>query len=91
MQHKLYKDLFYNSFRIRRVEEKIVELYPTDAIQSPVHLSIGQEAVATGICVNLDISDMVFINYRGHAYYLAKGGPLPEFFAELMGRLDLDK
>ena len=86
MQHKLYKDLFYSSFRIRRVEEKIVELYPTDVIQSPVHLSIGQEAVATGICFNLNISDMVFINYRGHAYYLAKGGPLPEFFAELMGR-----
>jgi TPP-dependent pyruvate/acetoin dehydrogenase alpha subunit len=68
------------------VEEKIIELYPTDQIQSPVHLSIGQEAVAVGVCAQLLPKDWVFINYRGHAFYLAKGGPLPEFFAELMGR-----
>jgi len=68
------------------VEEKIIELYPTDQIQSPVHLSIGQEAVAVGVCAQLLPTDWVFINYRGHAFYLAKGGPLPEFFAELMGR-----
>lgn len=68
------------------VEEKIIELYPTDQIQSPVHLSIGQEAAAVGVCSNLNATDWVFINYRGHAFYLAKGGPLPEFFAELMGK-----
>jgi pyruvate dehydrogenase E1 component alpha subunit len=68
------------------VEEKIIELYPTDQIQSPVHLSIGQEAVAVGVCAQLLPTDWVFINYRGHAFYLAKGGPLPEFFAELMGK-----
>lgn len=78
--------LLYEALRIRMVEEKIIELYPSDLIQSPVHLSIGQEAAAVGICSNLKISDWVFINYRGHAFYLAKGGPLPEFFAELMGR-----
>jgi pyruvate dehydrogenase E1 component alpha subunit len=68
------------------VEEKITELYPSDLIQSPVHLSIGQEAVAVGVCEHLKPTDWVFINYRGHAFYLAKGGPLPQFFAELMGR-----
>ncbi len=68
------------------VEEKVIELYPSDLIQSPVHLSVGQEAVAVGVCANLTSSDWIFINYRGHAFYLAKGGPLPEFFAELMGR-----
>ena len=81
-----YKDLFYQAMRIRLVEEKIIELYPSDIIQSPVHLSIGQEAVAVGVCANLKLDDWVFINYRGHAFYLAKGGPMPEFFAELMGR-----
>ena len=80
-----YHHLF-NCLRIRRVEERIIELYPSDVIQSPVHLSIGQEAVAVGVCEHLKPSDWVFINYRGHAFYLAKGGPLPEFFAELMGR-----
>lgn len=78
--------LIYSALRIRMVEEKIIELYPTDQIQSPVHLSIGQEAVAVGVCAHLLPSDWIFINYRGHAFYLAKGGPLPEFFAELMGR-----
>ncbi len=76
----------FSCLRIRKVEEKIIELYPSDLIQSPVHLSIGQEAVAVGVCAHLEPTDWVFINYRGHAFYLAKGGPLPEFFAELMGR-----
>ena len=78
--------LIRKSLRIRMVEEKIIELYPSDQIQSPVHLSIGQEAVAVGVCAHLNKNDWVFINYRGHAFYLAKGGPLPEFFAELMGK-----
>lgn len=78
--------LLYQALRIRMVEEKIIELYPADQIQSPVHLSIGQEAVAVGVCSHLQSSDWVFITYRGHAFYLAKGGPLPEFFAELMGK-----
>ena len=84
----IYKDLFYKALRIRLVEEKIIELYPSDLIQSPVHLSIGQEAAAVGVCANLTIDDWIFINYRGHAFYLAKGGPMPEFFAELMGKQD---
>ena len=79
-------DLLVKCFRIRLVEEKIIDLYPSDVIQSPIHLSIGQEAVAVGVCENLRNEDWVFINYRGHAFYLAKGGPLPEFFAELMGK-----
>jgi len=83
---KTFKYLFYQAMRIRLVEEKIIELYPSDLIQSPVHLSIGQEAVAVGICANLKVDDWVFINYRGHAFYLAKGGPMPQFFAELMGK-----
>jgi pyruvate dehydrogenase E1 component alpha subunit len=82
------EDLIRQALRIRLVEEKIIELYPSDLIQSPVHLSIGQEAVAVGVCANLNAEDWVFINYRGHAFYLAKGGPLPQFFAELMGRID---
>jgi len=78
--------LLCEALRIRLVEEKIIELYPSDVIQSPVHLSIGQEAVAVGVSQALEPSDWVFINYRGHAFYLARGAPLPEFFAELMGR-----
>jgi pyruvate dehydrogenase E1 component alpha subunit len=69
------------------IEEKIIELYPKDLIQSPVHLSIGQEAVAVGVCTALGEKDLIFINYRGHAYYLARGGDLRKFFAELFGKV----
>jgi TPP-dependent pyruvate/acetoin dehydrogenase alpha subunit len=81
-----YEKLFYEALRIRLVEEKIIELYPYDKIQSPVHLSIGQEAVAVGLCSQMKLDDWLFINYRGHAFYLAKGAPLPELFAELYGK-----
>jgi TPP-dependent pyruvate/acetoin dehydrogenase alpha subunit len=81
-----YRDLFRQALRIRLVEEKIIELYPFDKIQSPVHLSIGQEAVAVGVCEALRSEDLVFITYRGHAFYLAKGGDLRLMMAELYGR-----
>jgi TPP-dependent pyruvate/acetoin dehydrogenase alpha subunit len=78
--------LFRQSLRIRLVEERLVALYPFDKIQSPVHLSIGQEAVATGLCEYLERSDLLFPTYRSHAFYLAKGGDLKQMFAELYGK-----
>jgi Pyruvate/2-oxoglutarate dehydrogenase complex, dehydrogenase (E1) component, eukaryotic type, alpha subunit len=68
---------FYRAlYRIRRVEEEIAAVYPTDKIKSPVHLSIGQEAVSVGVCEALGRDDVVFGTYRSHALYLAKGGDL---------------
>ena len=75
-------------YLIRRVEEEIIRLYPTDKIKSPVHLSIGQEAVAVAVCDQLDKRDYVFGTYRGHALYLAKGGDVPRMMAELYGKVD---
>ncbi len=71
---------------IRRVEEEIVDIYPTDKIKSPVHLSIGQEAPSVGVCAALTSRDIVFGTYRGHALYLAKGGNLNTMIAELYGK-----
>ena len=82
----LYEELFYKALRIRLVEERLIEVYPTDKVQSPVHLSIGQEAVAVGVCQSLRSDDLLFSSYRGHALYLAKGGKLPQMFAELWGK-----
>jgi len=81
-----YNSLYEKVYLIRKVEEKIIELYPTDVIQSPVHLSIGQEAVSAAVCQNLKKEDAVYGTYRGHAMYLAKGGNLNAFFAELFGK-----
>jgi TPP-dependent pyruvate/acetoin dehydrogenase alpha subunit len=81
-------DKFYRSlYRIRRVEEEVAQAYPSDKIKSPVHLSIGQEAVAVGVCEALRPDDVVFGTYRSHAYYLAKGGDLNGMIAELYGKI----
>lgn len=79
---RLYRSLF----RIRRVEEEVARIYPTDKIKSPVHLSIGQEAVAVGVCDPLRKDDILFGTYRDHATYLAKGGDLRKMIAELYGK-----
>jgi TPP-dependent pyruvate/acetoin dehydrogenase alpha subunit len=71
---------------IRRAEEEIARIYPTDKIKSPVHLSIGQEAVAVGVCDPLRPDDVVSGTYRSHAAYIAKGGNLRAMFAELYGK-----
>lgn len=82
MPARLYRSLY----RIRRVEEEVARAYPTDKIKSPVHLSIGQEAVSVGVCEALRSTDVVFGTYRGHALYLAKGGDLNAMVAELYGK-----
>jgi TPP-dependent pyruvate/acetoin dehydrogenase alpha subunit len=78
--------LYASALKIRRVEEAIARIYPSDKIKSPVHLSIGQEAVAVGVIDFLSAEDVVAGTYRGHASYLAKGGSLPAMFAELYGK-----
>jgi TPP-dependent pyruvate/acetoin dehydrogenase alpha subunit len=79
-------DFYRQLYLIRRVEERISEIYPSDKIKSPVHLSIGQEAVAVGVCRALREDDFVSGTYRGHATYLARGGDLRGMFAELYGK-----
>ncbi len=80
--------LYRSLYRIRRVEEKIIEVYPTDKVKSPVHLSIGQESISVGVCAALAPDDIAFGTYRGHALYLAKGGDMKRMIAELYGKVD---
>lgn len=79
---RIYRSLF----RIRHAEEEIARIYPSDKIKSPIHLSIGQEFVAVGICDVLKPQDIVSGTYRGHAVYLAKGGNMNALMAELYGK-----
>ena len=77
----------YRSLRlIRRTEEEIARIYPSDKIKSPVHLSIGQESVSVGVCDVLKKDDFMSATYRGHAAYLAKGGNINQMLAELFGK-----
>ncbi|MFH0791007.1 MAG: thiamine pyrophosphate-dependent dehydrogenase E1 component subunit alpha [Candidatus Omnitrophota bacterium] len=78
--------LYRQLYRVRAVELEIEKLYPADEMKTPVHLCIGQEAAAVGICANLKKDDYCFSNHRGHGHYLAKGGSLKAMIAELYGR-----
>jgi len=72
--------------RARRFGEKIVEVYGAQDMKTPVHLSIGQEAVAAGVCLNLKPEDHLFTTHRNHAHLLSKGASMTAMVAELYGR-----
>ncbi len=83
---KVKQDLDYALLRIRMVEEAIAERYSEQKMRCPVHLSIGQEAIAVGVCSQLKTTDFVISNHRAHAHYLAKGGDLKAMLAEIYGK-----
>lgn len=83
---ELLQAMYREMLRIRLVEERLASLYPAQEIRSPLHLYVGQEAVAVGVCLNLTPSDYKFGTYRGHGLYLAAGGDLNAMMAELYGR-----
>jgi pyruvate dehydrogenase E1 component alpha subunit len=80
------RELYLMMLKIRKFEEKLVELYPEQEIKCPVHLYIGEEAIAAGVCANLRKDDYVFSNHRSHGHYIAKGGDFKALMAELYGR-----
>ncbi|MFQ5735244.1 MAG: thiamine pyrophosphate-dependent dehydrogenase E1 component subunit alpha [Thermodesulfobacteriota bacterium] len=82
----LLERMYYTMLRIRIFEEKIVELYPAQEMKCPVHLCIGQEAIAAGVCLNLGKRDYVFSNHRGHGHCLAKGSAMGPLMAEFYGK-----
>ena len=72
--------------RIRLVEEALADRYAEQEMRCPMHLCIGQEAIAAGVCMALRGDDVVYSNHRAHGHYLAKGGNLNAMVAELYGR-----
>lgn len=78
--------MYVSMLRIRRFEEKLIELYPEQEIRCPVHLYIGEEAIATGVCANLKKEDYIFSTHRCHGHYIAKGGDMKALMAELYGK-----
>lgn len=78
--------LYQAMLDIRLAEERVVAIYPSDKIQSPVHLSIGQEGIAAGVALGLDDGDHIYGTYRSHGLYLARGADMGRMFAELYGK-----
>ena len=73
-------------WRIRAFEERVGELARANEVHGLIHLSIGQEGVAAGVCGELGADDMVYSNHRAHGHAIALGAPLERVMAELMGR-----
>lgn len=86
LSQQVLHNLLFAMMRIRGVQQAIELRYPENEMQTPVHLCIGQEAVAVGVCANLKKKDYISSNHRGHGHYLAKGGNLRALIAELYGR-----
>jgi acetoin:2,6-dichlorophenolindophenol oxidoreductase subunit alpha len=73
-------------WRIRLFEERVAALARSNEVHGLIHLSMGQEAVAAGVCTQLRDDDAVYSNHRAHGHALAKGAPMDRVMAELMGR-----
>lgn len=79
---RLHRDLL----RIRMIEQRVADIYGEQQMRCPVHLSIGQEAAAVGVCARLERGDWAMSGHRSHGHYLAKGGNLNAMFAEMYGK-----
>ena len=85
-RRELNLELYRKLYLIRACEERIVEHYFEDEMKTPMHMSMGAEAISVGICQALQGGDHVFGTYRSHALFLAKTGDTDDFFAEMYGK-----
>lgn len=83
---KLNIELYKKVYLIRKSEETIIEYYMDDDMKTPVHLSVGEEAIAAGVVQATEKDDQLYGTYRNHGIYLARTGETDNFFAELYGR-----
>ncbi|MFN3746685.1 MAG: thiamine pyrophosphate-dependent dehydrogenase E1 component subunit alpha [Hyphomicrobiaceae bacterium] len=81
-------DLLRTMRMIREVELRLAQLFADGEVPGFIHLSVGQEGVAAGVCAALASADMLASNHRGHGHALAKGLDLERFFLEIMGKAE---
>ena len=81
------RDLLREMLRIRRFEERCVELYSAAKIRGFLHLYIGEEAVAVGTCQALTPDDSIVATYREHGHALARGVSMDSLMAEMYGKV----
>lgn len=74
-------------YLIRACEKAIIANYPSDEMKTPMHMSMGEEAIVAGVVQALSKSDQVFGTYRSHGLYLAKTQESDRFFAEMYGKV----
>ena len=86
MTNALLLRLFRQMLTIRAFEQRVANLHAQGDLPGTTHLSIGQEAVAVGICAALRTDDYIASTHRGHGHAIAKGAEPRAMFAELLGK-----
>ena len=90
LAEQISQELLFNYYKkvleLRLFELKVQELYRNGRLPGFVHLYVGEEAVAVGVCSHLETPDLVFSTHRGHGHALAKGVPASAVLAELWGK-----
>ena len=79
-------EMYTTMVKIRTFENRVAELFAGGKIPGFVHLYVGEEAVATGVCANLTDKDYITSTHRGHGHLIAKGGDIKQMMAELFGK-----
>jgi acetoin:2,6-dichlorophenolindophenol oxidoreductase subunit alpha len=80
------RELYREMLLIRRFEEKVEERFRAGELPGFLHVAIGQEAVAAGVCAALEPDDVIASTHRAHGHTIAKGTPINEVMAELYGK-----
>ena len=86
MDKNLNCELYKTVYRIRRAELGIQKYYHENEMKTPMHMSMGEEAIVAGSCAAMQETDQVLGTYRSHALYIAKCHETDAFFAELHGK-----
>jgi len=86
MNKELYVNILQKMIEIRVFEERVAKIAKNNEIQTPVHLYVGQEAIASTVCSVLNNDDYVVSTHRSHGHYIAKGGDLNKIMAEIYCR-----
>jgi pyruvate dehydrogenase E1 component alpha subunit len=78
--------MYRKMLEVRRFEEKVWDLFGRNLVPGTLHLYIGEEATAVGVCANLQIDDYITSTHRGHGHCIAKGADLDKMMAEILGK-----
>lgn len=83
---ELLEKFYYTMVKIRKFEETVEKFFLDGQIPGFVHLYIGEEAIATGVCASLTNEDYIQSTHRGHGHTLAKGADINRAMAEIFGK-----
>lgn len=85
---EVLRQFFREMLLIRRFEEKVEERFRAGELPGFLHVALGQEAVATGVCAALQREDVIASTHRAHGHSIAKGTPPERIMAELYGKVE---